>query len=218
MATVYLSRREENCCAFLRYPRSCLSWQAKENPPVFNADPEAEFSDRRKPVASPAVNPFLSGGAVVVRSRNRVITTGVSDELITRDGEVIASREVRQVVQVDPDEFVKVFREGVRAVYDLTGTGFRVWGVVLDHYHASAMREGYADCVTLFRQGHVVNGVPLPFTPRTYQIGMKELLQKRFLHPRTSEQFWVNPALIFKGDRIRFVNEFHSLLPKGRKQ
>jgi hypothetical protein len=43
---------------------------------------------------------------------------------------------------------------------------------------------------------------------RTFHGGLKELLAKGFLAPKAPNQYWVNPALFFKGDRVAFVREY----------
>ena len=40
------------------------------------------------------------------------------------------------------------------------------------------------------------------------QTGLRELLAKGFLAPRSPNLYWVNPALFFKGDRVAFVKEY----------
>ena len=43
------------------------------------------------------------------------------------------------------------------------------------------------------------------------QTGLKELLAKGFLAPRSPNLFRVNPALFFKGDRVAVVREYRRL-------
>jgi hypothetical protein len=43
---------------------------------------------------------------------------------------------------------------------------------------------------------------------RTFHNGLKELIEKGFLKPKLPNQFWVNPALFFKGDRVAFMREY----------
>ena len=42
----------------------------------------------------------------------------------------------------------------------------------------------------------------------TFNNGLKELLEKQFLFPRSPNEYWVNPALFFKGDRVAFLKEY----------
>ena len=53
-----------------------------------------------------------------------------------------------------------------------------------------------------------LSGQKINMTDRTFQTGLKELLAKGFLSPRSPNLFWVNPALFFKGNRVAFVKEY----------
>lgn len=48
----------------------------------------------------------------------------------------------------------------------------------------------------------------LDMSEKTFQRGLKELLAKQFLAPRTPSTFWVTSALFFKGDRVKFITEY----------
>ena len=43
---------------------------------------------------------------------------------------------------------------------------------------------------------------------KTFNRGLKSLIEKKFLAPRDSATFWINPALFFKGDRVAFIREY----------
>ena len=53
-----------------------------------------------------------------------------------------------------------------------------------------------------------LNGRALDMSDRTFHNGLKELIAKGFLKPKLPNQFWVNPALFFKGDRVAFLREY----------
>jgi hypothetical protein len=37
---------------------------------------------------------------------------------------------------------------------------------------------------------------------------LRVLLNKDFLSPKVRDQYWVNPTLFFKGDRVAFITEY----------
>lgn len=49
---------------------------------------------------------------------------------------------------------------------------------------------------------------PIDMSEKTFQRGLKELLEKSFLAPRLHNSYWINPSLFFKGDRVRFIREY----------
>ena len=51
-------------------------------------------------------------------------------------------------------------------------------------------------------------GNDIGMSDRTFHNGLKELIAKGFLSAKAPNQFWVNPALFFKGDRVAFLKEY----------
>ena len=47
----------------------------------------------------------------------------------------------------------------------------------------------------------------------TFKKGLRELLDKGFLSPKTLNSYWTNPALFFKGDRVLFIKEYRRRRP-----
>lgn len=60
------------------------------------------------------------------------------------------------------------------------------------------MRPGFAESIELawFNDGLSKRSVDM--SKKTFQRGLKEILVKQFLAPRTLSTFWVNHALFFK--------------------
>jgi len=157
---------------------------------------------------SPEVNPLLEPHEIRVKSRR--VKTGVDHDLLDPGtGEIHGIAAIYTIEDKDDADFVKVFAEGVKAAFGLSKTAHRVFQVVLDQYQGTPMRGGYADSVYLAWFDGGLSGQSIGMTDRTFQTGLKELLAKGFLAPRSPNLFWVNPALFFKGDRVMFVKEYH---------
>lgn len=156
---------------------------------------------------SPNANPLVEPTTITMK--RRYVRTATSQELADpASGEIKAISMIHMVEERDDAEFVKVFAEGVKASFGLSRTGARVFQAVLDAYQREKMTGGYADSVRLFWFGDGLDGYAIGMSEKTFGRGLKELIEKRFLHPRTSELYWVNPALFFKGDRVAFVKEY----------
>jgi hypothetical protein len=176
----------------------------------------AKMSENRsvhalKRAFSPSINPFLEPVTVEItaKSKRRYVRTANSQELVDPNtGEIKAISMIHTVEERDDADFVKVFSEGVRAAFGLGSAGAKVFQSVLDAYQKEKMTGGYADCLTLSWFGNGLNGESIGMSERTFNRGLKELLEKDFLIPRMPNQYWVNPSLFFKGDRVAFVREY----------
>lgn len=156
---------------------------------------------------SPLVNPLMEPQQVT--SKRRYVRSGKAEELVNAvTGEVHGVATIHQVEERDDAEFVKVFAAGVAASYDLTKTAQRVFQIVLDQYQRTPMSRGFADYVNLFWFDDGIDGRSVDMTEETFNRGLRELLDKKFLHPKDSASYWTNPALFFKGDRVLFVKEY----------
>lgn len=161
----------------------------------------------RKLEYSPTINPLVEPQEI--KTKRRYVKSGRSEDLINQStGEVVGVSAIHQIEDKDDAEFVKVFAAGVAASYDLTKTAQRVFQVVLDQYQRTPMSRGFADYVNLFWFDNGIEGRDVGMSEKTFQRGLKELLDKRFLYPKDSASFWTNPALFFKGDRVMFIKEY----------
>ena len=157
---------------------------------------------------SPIENPFIKGAEIRTKHK-RIRTKATPKDLMDPDtGEVIASSIIHTIEETDEQHFVKVFADGVKAAYDLNRTAYRVFQAVLTAYQKSKMTGGYSDTVTLFFFDDGLNGNAIGMSEKSFQRGLKDLISKSFLKPKVPNQFWVNPALFFKGDRVAFLREY----------
>lgn len=160
------------------------------------------------PVHNPLIEPQQ------IKTKRRLVKSGRSEDLVNpATGEITGMAAIHQIEERDDAEFVKVFAAGVAATYDLTKTAQRVFQVVLDQYQRTPMTGGFADTVELFWFGDGIEGRDVGISESTWNRGLRELLEKRFISPKTPSSFWVNPALFFKGDRVLFIKEYRRKVP-----
>ena len=156
---------------------------------------------------SPLINPLVEPQQI--KTKQRLVKSGRNEDLVNPvTGEITGIAAIHQIEERDDAEFVKVFAAGVSATYELTKTAQRVFQVVLDQYQRTPMSRGYADSVELFWFDSGIDGRDAGMSERTWMRGLKELLEKRFLYPKTTSSYWTNPALFFKGDRVLFIKEY----------
>jgi hypothetical protein len=157
---------------------------------------------------SPTVNTLME--PQTFKSKTRWVRTGRGQDLLDpATGEVHGVAAIHQIEERDDAEFVKVFAAGVAASYALTKTAQRVFQIVLDQSQRTPMSKGFADHVNLFWFDDGIDGRAVGMSEYTFKRGLRELIDKRFLAPKTPVAFWTNPALFFKGDRVIFIKEYH---------
>jgi len=172
-----------------------------------NSIPKPALVNLKKLVYSPDHNPLMEPATVA--TKRRYVRAGRSKDLVDPlTGELTAVSTVHTVEEKDDANFVKIFAAGMAAAYDLNKTAMRVFQAVLHEYERAPMRSGFAEFVELSWFDDGLCGRTIEMSEKTFQRGLKELLAFGFIAPRTPNTFWVNPALFFKGDRVRFVKEY----------
>jgi len=167
---------------------------------------ENKFNLRNLPY-SPDKNPLIDGFEMKTKLKKKVSTGGVSS-LVDTDTGVVHQAVIVEEQEVDETQFVKVFTAGIRAAFGLTATGSRVFQSILDVYQTQPMAGGFAESVYLFWFDGGLDGRKLEMSEKTYQRGLKELLEAGFLYPRSGNMFWVNPNLFFRGNRATFIKTY----------
>ena len=164
---------------------------------------EPEKIDLRK-IQKYVENPLVAVGEIRGKQKTvRVLGTG--EMMDTSTGRVLAGTAVVVRKTVDDEHFVKVFAEGVKASFDLSPSGFKVFQLVLKSAQTGAFG---ADSIYLYFMD-AVEDPDLPISQQTFHRGLKELLTKRFIAASNRPNiYWINPHLFFKGDRVAFVTEY----------
>src|ERR1700683_5147518 len=104
--------------------------------------------------------------------------------------------------EVDTTRFVKLFLDGIKQAAGLSKTGIQVFELV---YHEMRANPG-SDEIKLNQYVARDHGI----SDRTYQRGVRELLEKEFLYRSPSDGvFFVNSRFMFNGDRLAFVKSYH---------
>lgn len=157
-----------------------------------------------------AENPFATdeGFRVPIRNRSEIIQTD-GPAAVTVGDERIAIAQIRRITTVDSDPFVKVFTAELNRFFDLTPTALRIVTVLIQDI--GKIRLGQGDQVYLTEKSLAEtlesHGMKPP-SSATYYRAMEELIEKGFVAPTTNPPlFFINPAIFFNGDRVRFVTE-----------
>src|SRR5665213_3210561 len=104
--------------------------------------------------------------------------------------------------EVDTTRFVKLFLDGIKQAAGLSKTGIQVFELVYHEMRANPGRDEIKLNQYVAKDHNI--------SDRTYQRGVRELLEKEFLYRSPSDGvFFVNIRFMFNGDRLAFVKSYH---------
>jgi hypothetical protein len=159
-------------------------------------------------------NPSVPGRSGIPTRKRRFQVPGGKAAVIvdSGSGEIkgLGGRGFWWEEEVDTSRFVKLFLEGIKQAADLSKTGMQAFELV---YYAMRANPG-SDEIKLNQYVARDHGI----SDRTYQRGVRELLEKEFLFRSPSDGvFFVNIRFMFNGDRLAFVRTYH-LKDAGRQR
>lgn len=156
-------------------------------------------------------NPFVGDGrfAIPMRMKGDLVDTAGPLQVVSGDGETVAVAEIRKRRIVDTERFVKLFVGQLDAFFDLKPGSVRLMTALIDEL--SQARYAHGDQIYL-NYGRVREYFEKrrakPPAKATFFAAMTELTEKGFVAPSVDTNLWfVNPAIFFNGDRVRFVTE-----------
>lgn len=158
-----------------------------------------------------ATNPFLSQFECEVNEKKMTVARGAN--VVDSDNNIVAPATYAQIHQVDSEEFIKLYTKNMKVFFDLNKPAVKLLGCLFHALQKTAINK---DEVFLNHKKaeeiheELTNGDPL--TRATYNRGVKELIRKEFIaeSPTGPGFFYINPNLVFNGDRVRFVKEYRT--------
>lgn len=156
-------------------------------------------------------NPFVESGVfrVPTKTRTEMLETVGPLAVVSQDGEMLQAAEIRRRRVVDNDRFVKLFVAHLDAFFDLKPGTMKLMTALLDELSKTRYINGdtiylnYGKVVEYFER----RGVKPP-AKGTFFNAMAEMCEKGFVAPSVDTNLWfINPAIFFNGDRVRFVTE-----------
>ncbi|EJF84414.1 hypothetical protein [Candidatus Bartonella washoeensis] len=161
----------------------------------------------RKLEYSPLENPFFRKSKICIRDKTVTTCVGFQKLVDCKTENILTVPTIHIIEEKNNEEqFLKAFANDIREVFNLSLTGYRVFIEALKIYQSAQL----TDSITLIWLDDGLNGVKLDMTNRTFHNGLKELIMKDFLKPKLRNQYWVNPAVFFKGDQsVEFVRTYH---------
>jgi len=149
-------------------------------------------------------NPFIAGSLVQVKGRKKNYSVA-SDAMTLTDKQGVVQGVVQHSITriIDDSLFVKVFADGIAGIYDLSKPGSKVFRFLFDE----VQKNPNQDRMYLYFMDALEEPYCIPKT--AFFKGMSELLTKGFLAKSANpNMFFLNPAMMWNGDRFRFVQEY----------
>ncbi|MBE5204343.1 hypothetical protein IG612_17315 [Pectobacterium sp. FL60-S17] len=154
------------------------------------------------------LNPFCFKTELTIETRKKNLTVSRGTELIERkDTSKSYFANIVHTQEVDKEEFIKIYTSQIKAYFDLTKTAYKVFFIFLRIYQDAIGKDHfYLSCKKAMSLAEKIDHFVL--SESIFYRGIKELIEKRII-AKTNEKNWyfINPAIVFNGDRARFVSE-----------
>lgn len=153
-----------------------------------------------------AENPFLDF-SITAKKRSVTVSKGTVLESTEENEPDKFETTIQQVKLVDESQFVKIFTEQVKALFGLSPAGIKVFGLLLQeqqkHIAGDCLFFNVKTATTLAEK------CDTPFSASTYTRGVNDLIIAKIIaaSDKGLGWFYINPAVVFNGDRARFVTE-----------
>ncbi|TCV04141.1 hypothetical protein EDC54_1119 [Samsonia erythrinae] len=154
------------------------------------------------------LNPFCFETELKIETRKKNLTVSRGTELIERkDTSKSYFANIVHTQEVDKEEFIKLYTSQIKAYFDLTKTAYKVFFIFLRIYQDAIGKDHfYLSCKKAMSLAEKIDHFVL--SESIFYRGIKELIEKKII-AKTNEKNWyfINPAIVFNGDRARFVSE-----------
>ncbi|SSH09058.1 MULTISPECIES: hypothetical protein [Klebsiella pneumoniae complex] len=154
------------------------------------------------------LNPFCFETELKVETRKKNLTVSRGTELIERkDTSKSYFANIVHTQEVDKEEFIKLYTSQIKAYFGLTKTAYKVFFIFLRIYQDAIGKDHfYLSCKKAMSLAEKIDHFVL--SESIFYRGIKELIEKRII-AKTNEKNWyfINPAIVFNGDRARFISE-----------
>lgn len=148
-------------------------------------------------------NPFLQDGVLTIKRGKSTVIAGSTKKVMvdTETGEAEGLVLLHKYKEVDKDQFIKLYLGEIKSLFELSKTGLKAFGYVI-----SCMRINDAEIYLSVSKMCIFCG--WVSTTQAY-LGLGELIKNKIIAPSVDPNLWfINPNVIFNGDRIAFIKEY----------
>ncbi len=158
-----------------------------------------------------AENPFLASLALESTTRMKKIVSPLNDQssllvVNKNDGEIQANASAAIAIrhEVESNEFCKIYAKGVGAMFGLSRSGQKIFGLLFSALAGADGKE--KDIVTLYYPA-LSDEIKQEISYRVFTDGINNLIKQQFLAETiVPHQYFINPCFIFNGDRLAIIH------------
>lgn len=149
---------------------------------------------------------------LTITTKKRTLTVARGTWLKTVEDESNGFDEFRTAIQqiknVDTEQFVKIYTQNIKVMLGLTSAGNKVFYVLLHEVQTSKIGSDRVFLSWTRIEKKIQQMQNVDFAYHTFLRGIKNLLDKKIIACADEENwFFLNPALLFNGDRAQFILE-----------
>ncbi|EPO2503512.1 hypothetical protein ACT8N9_004691 [Escherichia coli] len=158
-------------------------------------DPEIEYK----------LNPFVYEQDITINIKKKKIAVVRGTELHDEEGNNFTST-ISQVQEVDKEEFMKIFTGQIKLYFDLSQTAFKLFFIIIGIYQKAIGKDEIYLSLEEAKEESLKYDYSL--SKAVYYRAIKELIEKNIIAKSNKRYiFFINPAVVFNGDRAKFVKE-----------
>ena len=151
-------------------------------------------------------NPFVDGVSGEKTKRTEMLYADGRVVMNPETGELEDTLGVARVKWVDSEQFVKVYLANLNVFFELGKAAQRVCEFAMAQVATRAINQG--EVILSFPEYQDYFQGKQGGTRPTFMRGLQELAAKNLIaKSRTRDVWFINPAVMFNGDRARFVTE-----------
>lgn len=149
------------------------------------------------------VNPF--GETTIIKKKNSIMGLGKADAIVNSEtGEITGHQRLVISKKVDGSQFVKVFTENLQKIFDLQPPSIKV----LFYFIKKAGKD--KDIVD-FDIDECMETCQYKSNKSIF-VALADLLQNQLIaRADNAREYFINPGIIFNGNRLTVVQDFHKV-------
>lgn len=165
--------------------------------------PDRKKSDGIRSIKKCTENPFLKDKPLKIDQAKKQIMVGSTKDILVNSetGETEGLTLLAKYKEVDKTQFVKLFIDEVSYMFELSRAGIRVFSFVLQCLKINN-DEIYIHIPDLMKHCNYKQ-------PNQAYKGLAELIKNEIIAMSEKNNLWyINPNVVFNGDRIVFMKEY----------